>query len=83
MCVIEKVRSMNHTVHKATEAQISVATEIEKALALHVVAAQNVDLRFLVYLIEMALDEAAAIARGRIDGIETALTLDSKTQKIQ
>lgn len=83
MCAIEKVGSMNHTVHKATEAQISVAAEIEKALALHVVAAQNVDLRFLVYLIEMALDEAAAIARGRIDGIETALTLETKSPKIQ
>lgn len=74
---------MNHTIHKATEAQVSVATEIEKALALHVVAAQNVDLRFLVYLIEMALDEAAAIARGRVDGIETAMTLESKAAKIQ
>lgn len=74
---------MNHTVHKATEAQISVASEIEKALAFHVVAAQNVDLRFLVYLIEMALDEAASIARGRVDGIETALTLEAKSPKIQ
>jgi hypothetical protein len=72
---------MTHTVHKATEAQVSVAAEIEKALAVHVAAAQNVDLRFLVYLMEMALDEAASIAGGRFDGTESATTLHARAVK--
>lgn len=72
---------MTPTVHKATEAQIAVAAAIEKALAVHVAAAQSVDLRFLVYLIEMALDEAASIARGRVDGVQSASTLRESVAK--
>lgn len=72
---------MTHTVHKATDAQISVAAEIEKALAVHVAAAQTVELRFLVYLMEMVLDEAASIARGRFDSTESATTLHARAAK--
>jgi hypothetical protein len=54
---------------KASDHQIEVAIQIEHEMARLKELAAKVDLRFLVYLMEMTHDEAAVIARGK--GTET------------
>ena len=60
---------------KATGPQIEAAVQIERELSRLKEVALKTDLRFLVYLIEMAHDEAAVIARGKRDQAEGAATL--------
>lgn len=63
---------------KATAPQIEAAAAIERELGRLMDMAMKTDLRFLVYLLEMAHDEAAAIARGRRDQAESAQALAHK-----
>ena len=63
---------------KATGPQIEVAAQIERELAKLKDLALTTDLRFLVYLIEMAHEEAAVIAKGKREQAEGAATLIHK-----
>ncbi len=63
---------------KSTSPQIEAAAAIERDLQQLMESAQQTDLRFLVYLLEMAHDETAAIARGRRDQAENAQALAHK-----
>ncbi len=60
---------------KASEPQISAASDIERGLAKLKEMAEAAELRFLLYLLEMAQDEAMHVAKGALDFTEGAATL--------
>jgi hypothetical protein len=66
---------MSNFSSKATAPQIETAAQIERETAKLKDLATKTELRFLVYLLEMAHDEAAVIAKGRRDQAESAATL--------
>jgi hypothetical protein len=69
---------MSNFSSKATAAQVEAAVEISQQIQKLKEIALRADLRFLGYLLDMAYDEAAAIARGKRDQAESAATLAHK-----